>query len=870
MFSRIRMALDAAFKREIVESEMDKEMRLHLEMETEANIQRGMSPDEARRVALVAFGGMNRAKEDTRDQRSTRWLEEIGADLRYAGRSMRQRPGFTIAIVFLLALGIGANTAIYSVVDEMLWRRFPVPGGDRIVTLAASAAKGQFQLPTTSDMVDLWRSRARRVEDIIVFRAVDGMVGDSARGRRDVGGGETAPGLAGAQLGPGMMGFLSMEPTLGRDIIASDTLDEAPRVLILGNSLWRREYGARPEVIGSTVPVDGVPHVVIGVAPPKFFVPFTYSAKDFFVAVRHSNKPRPLEAVGRIRAGYSLAEASREAASVDMAFSTSPFRIDGLKLNDGASLVRPIVRRIALMLFGAVCIVLLVACANVANLLLARAWGRQREFAVRGAMGANRGRIARQLLTEHLVLGLLGGIAGFLLATVLIKVIVGAQPDNVGFGGRLDFHVLGWAIGAALVTGAVLALAPIALIGDGRLNEMLKSSARSTTSSVAARRFRSTLVVAEVALSVVLLAGAGLLIRSIVAMQRADVGLRPEGLASIYLRFPENDYARSQPRDDAAAAIIARLRQTPGIESAALAIAAPPGLGASLRGNVEIEGRAVTPADSLGVVSFNQGTEGFFRVAGIRFIAGRPYSASSAHTEVVVNQRFARRYWPDGALGHRIKIDSTWATIVGIVADLEIPGEKAVSQLQHYRAMRFVPPYARLIVRSTLPVPAIEAVVTNAVKEVAPRVRVSQFKLAQTQFVEARATTRFTLGLVAAFAGLTLLLAAIGLGAVIGYSVSQRMREIGIRICLGAQSTEVAALVCRQGVALATAGVVVGSVVALGATRVMRSMLYGVTPGDPITTVTVAALLIVVALIACALPAGRATRVDPVEMVRAE
>ena len=591
---------------------------------------------------------------------------------------------------------------------------------------------------------------------------------------------------------------------------------------------------------------------------------------DFFVAKQGGNTRLASFAVGKLRKGHDLAEANRETASIGAMAADLPGVPHGpLSLEDVSRITGANAKRVVLILFAAVGFVLLIACANVANLLLARTWSRQREFAVRGAMGAGRSRLARQLFTECLVLAVLGGLAGFAVALMIDKVIVLHHPESVRLEGRVDGLVFGWTMLIAIVTGLLFGVAPAALIGDGRLDEMLKSTSRASTGSVGARRLRSTLVVVEVALSVVLLVGSGLLARSIVAMQQADIGLNPDDLASIVVRQPGRSFDESPEARAVRLAVTARVQRMPGVEAAAVAYSPPPDYAVSLRG-IEVDGTTAS-MDSLGPIQFNRGTQDFFRVTGLRFVEGRPFSLDAGTNEMVVNERFANRFWPSGALGHRVKFDSTWSTIVGVVANTSVPGEKGRgSGLQLYMPMIVAPLRASLIVRSRLPGPALEAALRAAIKEVAPQANVSDFELVTARLADARETHRFTLGLVGAFAGLALLLAAIGLAAVISYSVNQRMREMGIRIALGAQSSQVARLVLGQGVVLAVIGIVAGSAAGLAATRLMRSMLYGVSPGDPLTTAAVALLLLAVSAVACALPARRAIRVDPVEMVRAE
>jgi putative ABC transport system permease protein len=493
---------------------------------------------------------------------------------------------------------------------------------------------------------------------------------------------------------------------------------------------------------------------------------------------------------------------------------------------------------------------------------------------VRGAMGAGRGRIARQLFTESLLLALAGGLLGFLVAIVLVKILVAFQPDNIGIEGRINATVLGWTLTVSVLTGLLFGIAPALLIGDGRVGEVLKASARAVTGSRATRRLRSGLVVAEVSLSVVLLVGAGLMVRTIAAMQRADVGLETRGMSSISVSMRGNPiYKDSIARFAAWQAIQRRIAATPGIEAATIAMTMPPEFGAGVR-PVVVEGRSAT-GDTLSPTSFNLGHPEFFKVAGIRFIAGRPYTATHSldedgGNEVVINERTAKRFWPDGAIGHRIK-RGTWATIVGVVPDVDVPGYKGFeSGIQMYQPLALAPMRASIVVRSNLPPTLVEPLLRKAVKESGIRASILEFADAESYVFGVREMHRFTLALIGGFAALALLLAAVGLHAVIAYSVSQRLREIGIRIALGAQAGEVAGLVMRQGAVLTAMGVVLGMLAALAAARSMRSMLYGVEPGDPITIAAVGALLLVVSFIASALPARRAVRVDPVEMVRAE
>ena len=869
MLQRLMMGARALFDRARVESEMEKEMRLHLEMEAEANIRRGMSPADARRAALIAFGGVEKSKEATRDERSTHWLEGLGGDLRFAFRGMRKQPVFTVVVLALLALGTGANAAIFSLLDEKILRPFPFADGARMVELLATLSRRDFQILPSTKLIDLWAGRAKTVGEFARYSNYSGVYGDTTDG-----GGKR---VQGDLVSPGMLKFTGLRPAKGRDFVPGDTLLEAPPVVMLGYAFWKKEFGGRDDVIGTTILLDGRPRTVIGVSPAGFFVPFSGSRGDLYMAMQANPRRGGSGSIAKLRPGVTIEQANRELLSLG---SVAPEGLDFIAnpplIDDASRLTRADTRRVLYMLFGAVGLVLLIACANVANLLLTRAWSRQREFAVRGAMGASRGRIARQLFTESILLAIAGGAVGFLVAICLVKLLVAIQPSNVGIIGRIDSTVLGWTLVISVITGVLFGIAPAWLIGDGRMGDVLKASARATTGSRAARRLRAGLVVTEVSLSVVLLVGAGLMLRTIAAMQRADLGMNPRGMSSIVLRLRDPMYEDSVARADAWLTIERRIAATPGISAATMALTMPPEFGAHLR-PIEIEGQPQSPGDSIGPIGYNLGQPDYFQFAGIRFLAGRPYAADkrfdeqAGASEIVVNDRAARRFWPAGALGARVKRNGSWATVVGVVPNVDLPGVKGIgSGIQVYQPLSQSPIRMAFLVRSGLPATVVEALLRKAIKESGVRAAIGEFSEANTQVLEGRQIHRFTMFLIGGFAVLAMLLAAIGLHAVVTYSVTQRLREMGIRVALGAQSAQVAGLVVREGAALAITGVVVGMLAAAAATRAMQSLLYDVKPGDPLATAVAAGMLLVVALVACAGPARRATRVDPVDLVRAE
>jgi predicted permease len=871
-FSGIRMAVRAAFQRPAVESEMDKEMRLHLEMQVEENARRGMPPDEARRAALIAFGGVDRAKEATRDERSTRWIEEVTADLRMGLRGMRRNPAFTLTVVLLLALGTGANTAIFTVVNELLLNPLPFPGGDRMRLVQASANNGQIILPPERQFAERWRARDGVVEGMIVSQSVGATLGDTTR--------IPAPEMIrGRALEPGTMLFLGMRPLLGRDIIPADTMAGATPVIILGEKLWKTEFGGDASVVGTRIRVNGVIHTVIGVAPRRFTVPFFFS-NDIFTVMPRGNAGRNVDLVVRLKPGVTPEQVTAELATVGPPRANDfgvPF--DPVRLVAGGDDVNDRTRRVVLLLFGAVGFVLLIACANVANLLLARAWSRQREFAVRRALGAGRARLLRQVFTESLLFALAGGAAGAVASLAFLRMLIAAQPPEASLPpeARLDGTVLLWTLTISTLTGLLFGIAPALFATSDNMEAGLKSAARSTTAGVGGQRLRGSLVVLEVALSVVLLAGTGLLVRTLVAMQRADLGVTTHGLYALDLRLPPNIFKDSTTRRDVLASLKSRVATIPGVSAVSYVMRPPPEFGAAFT-DIRIEGRGPSPADTLTFAEFNAAASDMLGVAGIRIIEGRPFiadptlSEEASGAEVVINERFAQRYWPDGkAIGSRIQLNARWMTVVGIARNVDIPGNhERRAGLQYYYSLPGAPVQVAVLVRSAIPAARLEAELRRTLSEANGLVRVGRFTDVDASLHESRATHRFVLGLLGVFASLALVLAGVGLHAVISFAVSQRRREIGIRVALGAEPPRIARMVVGQGLALAIGGIAIGVLAAVGVTRSLGSLLYGIEPGDPLTSGAVALILLTVSLGACGLPARRATKVDPVEMLRAE
>jgi len=884
-----RLWLRALFLRRHVEHEMRREMQLHLQLETEANLRRGMSESEARRAALIAFGGIGKAEEAVRDERLTRTLEIVVGDVRYAIRGFARRPLFASVIITLLAVGIGANTALFGVVYQQLISPLPFKDGSRMVHLQSTGAQGTIQLPIAPGLQEAW-ARSPTVEQMVVVGVGVFAVGDTTQDRpRQV---------YGAVLPPGASAFVGIHPVLGRDIQPTDTLSSAPPVVLLSDQIWRRDFAADRGVVGRSILIEGVGHVVIGVVPPAYAMPFI-DERDIFLARRALsvnatrsdsllNSPTsdgiPL---AKLRPGMSVDDANREMSGLFERWKADPpaaqfvaqlggVVIDPPRVVRAIDDVRPATREAILVLFAAVSLVLLITCANVANLLLVRAWSRQREVAVRAAIGASRGRLMAQVLTEGAILSLAGAFAGIGVATLVLRGIQASQLGRTIGTASLQPSVLVWCLALSLFTTITFGLAPARFAAEDRMTDALKAGARSQSGGSSARRVRTALVGLEIALSFVLLAGAGLLVRTLMAMGGADIGIDTRDLVSVEVRFPQKRFSLDARR----AAVGAIRSHLEALELRDLTISSmtPPRFGIGL-GGLQFENRPTRASDSLSAIGFNDVDPAYFARVGLRVTRGRIFQADTRlstdknATEVMVNERLARRFFPNGnAVGQHLKYGKLpWSTIVGVVADVDIPGlNDRARSLQLYMPISPVTGRANFVFRSTRPVFKLDSLIRAIVRDAAPGATVGNPIIADELLSGARQTQHSLLQVIGAFALVALCLAAIGLHAVIAFSVGQRTREIGMRVALGAAQADVVRLILRQGLSLSLWGVAVGGGGALLTSRALSSFLYGVHPRDPVTIVAVGALVAVVAVVASLPPAWRAARIDPIEALRAD
>jgi putative ABC transport system permease protein len=870
LIGRIVLWARALFRRARVETEMDKEMRLHLEMEIEHNIGQGMAPDDAKRAALIAFGGVEAAKDAVRDERGTQWLEHTATDVRFALRGFRNHPLFAVGVIAIIALGIGPNTAIFSVIDNVLISPFPYPDGNRMVELVVTTNHGGFYVGATTQQLDAWRARARAVQDITLVASGAAEIGDASTGPTES--------VQSTTLTPGAMAFTSARPVLGRDVAPSDTMSSSEPVALIGYATWQRAYGGRNDAIGRAIIINNLRHTIVGVVPDGFTIPFS-SAAQIFPAYRSSGGPRSVGAIAKLRPGAMIGDANREIASIFAQVPTTQTQ-DPPRLQRAIDSASRDTKRVIYLMFGAVMVVMLIACANVANLMLARAWGRQREFAVRAAMGAGRGRLIRQMLTESATLSISGAIVGIGVAKAMLSLLVSQSQMSDFRGARLEPIVLLWAIGLTILAALAFGFAPALFAAGNRTSDALKAGARSASASVGSRRVRSILVIAEVALSAMLLVVSGLLIRTIVAARQVDVGVDTRGLWGMRLGFAAQAMPDSIGRAAAFDALLARVRAIPGVSDATLAISLPPHFAYGV-GTLQIEGRTASPNDSIGYTSAMATRPEYFRMMHTRLIQGRIFAPNHVVSdrgdisEIVINQSFARRVWPSGdAIGSRLKLDTSspnWSRIVGIVQDVTIPmSTRPGSDIQIYDAGPRAPKFATLVLRTSIPMATILPAVEAAIHDVSARFRFQPPGTADDLLAQSRAMHRYLLTMLGTFSALALLLAAFGVHAVIAYSVSQRTREIGVRVALGADATHVMQLVFGQGARLVGAGIFIGVIGGGLAGGAMRALLYQVTARDPVTLAAVTGLLALVALTSCYAPARRAMLVDPVEALRAD
>jgi predicted permease len=861
----------ALFHKEKLDAEMAEEMRAHLDMQTEVNTTRGMSPEEARYAARREFGGLEQIKEQARDQRGWVWIEQLQQDLRFAFRQLRRNPGFALVAILTLAVGTGANTAIFSLVNSLVLKPLAYEEPGQLVQVWESP-RGTGRNPISPGVFLDWQSQATTFESLAAYRSIDLNLTGAGEPERISGLRVTADGLR----------VLRARPLLGRIFAANEDQAGNERVVVLTYELWQRRFGGDPALIGRTIQLNDAPYTVIGILPAGFLPRATQEfvvPQVFPPAWREIRASHFLNVMGRVKSGVSLEQAGTELAAISARAATQYFP---KWKKDWTATVVPMHEQLSgdlkpalLILLAAVVVVLLVACANVANLLLAKASARRPEIAVRAALGASRGRVIRQLLAESVLLSFLGAVLGLAIAVWSVaglRHLVGAMNFARAHEIAIDGRVLGATLLVALVTGIVFGLAPALQASRFSLTDALKDASRGL--SAGGGRVRQVLIVGEVALALVLLVGAGLLLNSFHRLISMPPGFAPEQALTMQLSLPDKKYPGNAQRLAFFTQMIARIEALPGVDSASVSSTVP--LASGFPDNFfRVDGRKDHP-DPGYAADYDYGTSHVFRALGIPLRLGRTFTDADATVRVaIVNEEFVRRVFPgENPLGRRISMGTetqTWE-IVGVVGDVRGRG-----LAQSVRAMVYRPQSpteassnSHLVVRAAGSPRHLAESVRQAILTVDSSQPVARVRTLEEVVSGSVADRRLTLGLLAGFAGTALALAAIGLYGVIAYSVAQRTREIGIRVALGASRRDVFGLVLGEGMRLVLLGLLIGLGAAFGLTRLLEKMLYQVKPTDPQTFAVVSLVLLAAALFASWLPARRAARIEPMAALRTE
>jgi putative ABC transport system permease protein len=810
-------------------------------------------------------------------------------DLRFAIRMLAKHPTFALVAVLTLGLGIGAVTAIFSVVSAVVLKPLPYPEPERLVRFY-SQFKGMFD--------KFWISPPEYFE-LRRDAGSLGSIGAFQPGSAAIAGRDRPLRVDAASVTASLLPTIGVHPHLGRFFTDTEDREGDPQVVMLGYGLWQRAFAGDPEIVGKTVLVDAIPVVVTGIMPRGFDFPGDGVEMWLPIGLDPGSQARGnhrLSVVGRLRPEATVAQAKAELATLVTTWSqasihhkinpnTHPMIVFGLKEETVGG-----VKWALWLLQGAVIFVLLIACANISNLLLARAEARSREIAIRNALGADRGRLIRQFLTESLLLGLFGGVVGILFAIWGLDVTLGLMPEGAPRAGeiRIDWVVLAFAVGCTLATSLLFGLAPILHTRVQDLHGSLKEGQRSATSP--RQRFRRALVVSEVALAVVLVIGCGLMIRSFSRLSQVDVGLRPDHLITMEVELPEKAY----PDDAQVLAYWLRVKEkvdaVPGVAKASMMYGLPPNRRINAN-DLGLPGRTQKEGDPPLNVDFWQTVgDDYFETMGIKVVAGRvfgPGDAAGAQPVVVINEAFARRFFPgEDPVGKLVQV-RPWEkelppqTVIGVVGDVKQQGIEAPTGTEVYTSLRQskeifgeTPRFLRVVARTEIEPAAAMATVRGVVSGLDATLPVANTRTMEAVLYEAVAKPRFLTFLFAVFAGLALVLAAVGIYGVMSYSVAQRTRELGIRMALGARAAGVRALVLREGMFLAGLGVLIGlagaAALNLALGRALAGLLFQVPAIDPLTFAFVTLVVVVVAGVACFLPAARATRVDPMIALRQE
>ncbi len=900
MLSDVLYRLRSLFRRQRAEAELEDELRFHFQQQVEKHRQAGLDENEARRRARLAFGGADQIKEECREARGVLLLENTLQDLVYALRTLRNKPVFSAVAVLTLALGVGANTAMFSIVNAVLLRPLPYADSARLVRVIFSQPGiGMRDVPFSVPELEDLRTRAG------IFEYASAM----GRGSANLTGGKQPERLEMVVATPDYFALLGVTPQIGRLYGPRDFVPGFAPVTVISDAVWRRSYGGDPNAIGKTVWLDNDPYTIIGVLPPGFRHPDRGDSRqtvEIWTTAGFSGDPVPKPARGtrfiptaiaRLKPGITLRQAQVRLAAMAVEIRRD-FPGDYPAQAKWTIEIQPLqeaivgnVRPMLLVLFGAVVLIVLIVSLNIANLLLARASGRQHELAVRFALGAGSGRIVRQMLTESVLLSLIGGGVGAVTAVASLKLITGVLPAAIPRLNEIsmDWVVLAFAFLTSLLTGVLFGLAPAIQAVKSSLVQGIREGSRGAGSGVKAGRLRDALIVSELAIAVVLMIGAGLLLRTFEDLVHQNPGFNPAQVVAADVTLPEPNDPKLDPYLDMTRQnafrreVLRRVNAIPGVQLAAITSDLPATPQADTNA-LAIEDRPADSSQNLHADLIRISPD-YFKVMQVPLVRGRFFTEGDSEGKqlvAIVDESTARRYWPGrDPIGRRIRWGQDrkrpWLTIAGIVKDMKNDGldidgvpHVYVSNYQSngdsvYNAVNRT---FSVVLRTSLPAAQLEPRIRHEIQSIDPGLPVAKVASMNEVIGHSLASRRFSAVLVGGFALVALLLASTGVYGLLAYMVGQRSPEIAIRIALGARGAEILKMILARGVVLAGAGTVAGLALAAAAASLMANLLYGVRPHDPLVFLTVPVVLFAVAVLASYVPAHRATQVDPITALR--
>lgn len=861
----------ALFRSARIDADLADEMRFHVERETEANVARGMTPDAARRAARMTFGSIDAAQEWSRDDRPGASARQLLRDLRFGARLLAKSPIFAISAIAIVALGLGAATAVFSVVYGVLLRPLPYREPERLVSIWLDRGAGASHLfPTAADAADL-RQLTGVFDDVAITRSTTNL--------NLVVGGEPRR-LLGARVSPNLFSVFGVPPAIGRSFARDEDQPGHERVVLLSDALWRGAFGADSSIVGRQIQVQGTMHTIVGVMPAAFQYPMTGVEAWTPAVLAQGELARTFtnnyRVVARLHAGVTLDQARREVRTLTRRLASTykgygaTMTVDSL-LDDAVRDVRPTLR----LLLAAVSFLLLIACVNLSNLFGARATTRGSEFAVRLALGASRVRVIAQAIAESVPVLALGGVVGVLMAEWFVRAFVAVAPPGLPRveSISLSIPVIAYSIALLVLTGVAASVAPAVEAWRSDFTAITKDGGRGATAGRVRALARRIGVATQIAFALPLLVGASLLIRSAINVGRVDLGFRPENVATWAFEVSPSKHATEQAVSDYYTRMLDEVRSVPGVAHAAITNRIP--LVGNQNNPVHFE-NTTGIKDSLSDVDSRTVSPDYFTTIGVGLLAGRTFTDhddASSPVVVIVDDRVARTIWPgEQVVGKRMRgPDDRWATIIGVVNHIRASGLEVDPRPQVYWSYRqWTQSRGVLAVRTSMDPSSLFVPVIRAVRAVDAEQPLFEVRT-MTDIVErSQAQRRLTTTLMVGFGGLALLLAAVGIYGVVAYGVTQRMREFGIRVALGATRADVTRLVVTQGASMAAAGSIVGLVLALAASGLMRNLVYGVAPRDLVSLLGATLALLLVVLVASYIPARKAAAVDPGVTLRAE